>query len=101
MLESVYEKLLAYELRKRGLNVKTQVYLPIVHEELEIPDAFRLDLIVNDCIIVEVKSQEQTTSVHIKQLLTYLKLTKMKLGLLLNFGKAYMKEGIERVVNNL
>lgn len=80
MLESVYERPMEYELTKAGLRVRTQVWVPIIHEELEIPTAFRLDIVVEDKVIIETKSLERTTPVHSKQLLTYLRLTDHKLA---------------------
>ncbi|MEM6506504.1 MAG: GxxExxY protein [Planctomycetota bacterium] len=100
LLESVYETVLAYELEQRGLAVQRQVAIPIKYRGLQISDAFRADLIVNQQVIVELKSVEQVVPVHKKQLLTYLRLTKMQVGLLLNFGCDVMKSGIHRVANN-
>jgi len=101
LLESVYEKVLAHRLEKAGWNVKTQVPVPIVVDGLELPEGFRADLIVNDKVIVELKSTEETKKLFAKQLLTYLRLSKLKLGLLINFGNGHLKDGIERVVNGL
>lgn len=100
LLESVYESVLSYELEQRGLRVERQVSIPIQYPNLQIADAFRADLIVNRAMIVELKSVEQVAPVHKKQLLTYLRLTKMRVGLLLNFGCDVMKSGIHRVANN-
>jgi GxxExxY protein len=101
LLESVYEALLAYELRKMGLRVVTQHPIPVIYESVRLEIGFRADLIVEDKLIIEVKSVEAIADVHKKQLLTYLKLTGIKLGLLINFGDAVMKNNIVRVVNGL
>jgi GxxExxY protein len=101
LLETVYEVVLASELEKRGLRVVRQQLVPIVFGDLKFDEGFRADLIVQDMIIVELKSVEQTAPVHKKQLLTYLRLADMRLGLLINFGAAVIKEGISRVVNGL
>ena len=101
LLESVYEQVLAARLRKAGLQVKTQKTIPIVVDNLTIPDAFRADLVVGGKFIVELKSVEEMKPVFAKQLLTYLRLSGLKLGFLLNFGAPSLKNGIERVANNL
>jgi len=101
LLESVYEILLARDLVKRGLPVIRQEPVPIRYDGLEFEEGFRADLIVADKVIVELKSVEHTTPVHKKQLLTYLRLTNKRLGLLINFGAALIRDGIERVVNAL
>jgi GxxExxY protein len=101
LLESVYEQVLAARLRKTGLQVETQKTIPIVVDDLTIPDAFRADLIVGGKLIVELKSVEEMKPVFAKQLLTYLRLSGLKLGLLLNFGAPSLKNGVERVANNL
>ena len=97
LLESVYESVLAARLRKAGLQVETQKTIPIVVDDLTIPDAFRADLVVGGKLIVELKSVEEMKPVFAKQLLTYLRLSGLKLGLLLNFGAPSLKNGIERV----
>jgi GxxExxY protein len=99
LLESVYLRILAYELRRSGMDVKTEVPIPVQWNDVEIDVAFRADLIVQDLIIVELKSVEKLARVHSKQLLTYLRLADLKVGLLLNVGAALMKEGIVRLVN--
>jgi len=99
LLESVYETVLAYELKNRGLDVKVQVQLPVVYEDVVLEAGFRADLIVSDMVIVELKSVENVLPVHKKQLLTYIKLADKKLGLLINFGSELMKDGITRVIN--
>ena len=101
LLESVYEVILAHELKKRGLNVKRQVSVPIVFDEIKFNEGFRADLIVEEKVIVELKSVEKVSNVHKKQLLTYLRLADKKLGLLINFGTALIRDGISRVVNGL
>lgn len=101
LLESVYEAVMMYELRKRGLQVQAQVAIPAVWEEVKLEIGFRADLIVERKVIIELKSVEHTAPVHKKQLLTYLRLADCRLGLLINFGTALIKDGISRVVNNL
>ncbi len=101
LLESVYEVVLAKELESRGLRVERQVPVSISYRGITFEEAFRADLIVEGKVIVELKSVQQLNNAHRKQLLTYLRLTKKRLGLLLNFGGALMKDGIVRVVNEL
>ncbi len=101
LLESVYEAVMVYELRKRGLQVEAQVAMPVVWEEVKLEVGFRADLIVERKVIIELKSVEHIAPVHKKQLLTYLRLADCRLGLLINFGAALIKGGISRVVNNL
>ena len=101
LLESVYEATLAYELSEMGYNIKTQVAVPMFYNDIKFETGFRLDILVNDLVIIEIKSVEVLAGVHYKQLLTYLKLTDKKLGLLINFNSANLKESIKRVVNNL
>ncbi len=101
LLESVYEEALAYELIKQNLLIKKQQGLPVVYEQVKLDLGFRVDLIVDDKVIVEIKSIEAIAPVHQKQLLTYLKLTGLKLGLLVNFNEALIKDGIQRIVNKL
>jgi len=101
LLESAYETILVYELQKRGLVVATQVPVPIVYEEIALDTGFRADLIVEDLVIVELKSVEKIIPVHKKQLLTYLRLADKRLGLLINFGEELIKDGISRVANGL
>jgi iron complex transport system substrate-binding protein len=100
LLESLYEALLACELRRRGLHVDRQRLIRFSWNGFDVEDAFRADLVVEQRVIVEVKSVERMASVHPKQLLTYLRLTNLRVGLLLNFGAEVMKEGIRRVVND-
>lgn len=100
LLESVYEELLAYRLNKRGLIIKRQTPIPLFYEEIKMDIGFRSDLIVNDKVVVEIKSVEAISPVHPKILLTYLKLTGITVGLLINFNEAVLKNGIKRIVNN-
>ena len=101
LLESVYEVVLAQELQKRGLKVRRQVPVAITYEGITFDEGFRADLVIEDCVLAELKSVEKSSPVHAKQVLTYLRLTDMKLGFLLNFGEALMKDGINRIVNGL
>ncbi len=101
LLESVYETVLAYELEKRGLRVRRQVPIPLVYEDVRMEEGFRADLIVEERVIVEIKSVDALAPVHFKQLLTYLKVANHRLGLLINFNEALIKNGLHRVVNNL
>ena len=101
LLESVYEVILAHELKERGLRVERQVVVPISFRGQNFNEGFRADIIVEGKVILELKSIEMVNNAHKKQLLTYLKLTGMKLGYLLNFGEALMKSGITRTVNGL
>ena len=99
LLESVYEAVLARQLEQAGLSVQRQVAVPINFEGLSFDEGFRADLIVNQKVIIELKSVETVHPVHKKQLLTYLRLTGRKLGYLLNFGDELMKNGITRIIN--
>jgi GxxExxY protein len=99
LFESVYEATLAYEIGKHGLRCVRQQPVPIEYDSLVFDEGFRADLIVGDTLIVELKSVEALSKVHKKQLLTYLRLTGKKLGLLINFGEEYVKDGIVRIVN--
>lgn len=101
LLESVYESALAYELREKELNIKTQVALPVVYKDTQLELGFRIDNLVEDKVIIELKSIETILDVHHKQVLTYLKLTKLKLGLLINFNSDDISKSIHRKVNNL
>ncbi len=100
LLESVYEELLAYRLRKRGLRIQRQVLIPIIYEGQKMEAGFRADLIVEGQIIIEIKSVDLLAPVHAKQVLTYLRLTNLTLGLLINFNEEVLKKGIKRLVNN-
>jgi GxxExxY protein len=99
LLESVYEVTLARQLEKRGLSVQRQVAVPIEYEGEQFEEGFRADLVVEGKVIVELKSVERINPAHKKQLLTYLRLTGMKLGYLLNIGEALTKDGITRTIN--
>ena len=101
LLESVYETVLCAELERRGLVVIRQQPVPIRYGVLTFDEGFRADLFVNDKVIIELKSVEKIIPVHKKQLLTYLRLADKRLGLLINFGSALLKDGISRVVNGL
>lgn len=101
LLESAYEECLFYELRKIGLNVEKQKPLPLIYEEVKLDVGYRIDIIVENKLIIENKSVEALNDVHFAQLLTYLKLTNCKLGLLINFNVSLIKNGVKRVVNNL
>ena len=97
LLESVYEAALAYELEKRGLRISRQQVIPVVYEAVRIHTGFHADLVVEDMVIVEIKALESIAPVHKKQLLTYLKLADKRLGLLINFNVALIKDGIRKV----
>ena len=101
LLESAYEACLLFELHKRGLKAVNQVQLPVVYESVKINAGYRLDLLVEDAVIVELKSVEEVLPIHQAQLLSYLKLSGKKLGLLINFNTVHLKNGITRLVNNL
>ena len=101
LLESVYEAILAYELSAQGLQVQRQVPIPILYKSMTFDEAFRADLVIEDKVILELKSVEALNNAHRKQVQTYLKLSGLKLGYLLNFGSALMKNGIVRAVNGL
>jgi len=101
LLESVYEAVLACELQKRGLTITRQQSIPITYGGMTFDEGFRADLVVEDKIIIELKSVEQVSSVHKKQLLTYLKLADKRLGFLVNFGTNLIKDGITRIANGL
>ena len=101
LLESVYENALSYDLRKAGLTVNCQVPMPFVYNEVKMEVGYRVDLIVDDIVLVEIKSVESLAPVHFAQTLTYLKLSGIKLGLLMNFNVKTLKDSIHRIVNNL
>lgn len=101
LLESAYEAALVYELRQAGLNVACQLGLPFQYETIKLDTGYRIDILVNEKVIVEVKSVENLSDVHYKQVLTYLKLSNKKLGLLVNFNTSKIEESIKRIVNNL
>ena len=99
LLENVYETVLCYEIQNRGLSIQRQVPVPITYDNILFNNAFRADLIVDDKVILELKSVECITKVHKKQLLTYLRLSGRKVGYILNFGEVLMKDGISRIIN--
>ena len=101
LLESVYEVILAHKLKQHGLHVERQVPIPIEYQGLKFDEAFRADIMVEGKVVLELKSIEQVTRVHKKQLQTYLRLANFKLGFLLNFGEDLMRNGITRAVNGL
>ena len=101
LFESVYEEILYYELKQTGLIVDRQKPIPVIWKEIKMEQGFQADLIVENKVIIEIKSIESIAPVHQKQVLRYLKLTKIKLGLLVNFNEALIKESIQRIVNNL
>ncbi|RFS24514.1 GxxExxY protein [Chitinophaga silvatica] len=101
LYESVYEELIDYELKKRNLICERQLEVKLIHENLIFEKAFRTDLLINKKVLIEVKSVEELKNLHYKQVLTYLKLMELKLGLLVNFNVPLIKLGIHRIVNNL
>ncbi len=101
LFESVYEEIMSYELANHGLKVERQKAIPVEWDDLKMELGFRADLIVEERVIVELKSVSEIMPVHSKQLLTYLRLTDLKLGLLINFNESLIKDGIRRIVNNL
>jgi len=101
LLESVYEAAMAHELQLRGLRVQRQTIIPITYKKMSFDEGFRADIVVEDKVILELKSVESAIAAHKKQIQTYLRLTGCKLGFLLNFGEALMRDGIHRAVNGL
>ena len=101
LLESVYEEILVYELKNKGLLCERQVGVPVIYDELKMDLGFRADIIVEDKVIIELKSIESVLPVHKKQLLTYLKLSQKKVGLLINFNEELIKNGISRIANGI
>jgi GxxExxY protein len=101
LLESVYEIAVAYELRQRGFQVERKIPVPVQYRGIKFDEGYRLDLVVNDIVIVEIKSMEAVTTIHRKQILTYLRLTNRPLGLFLNFNVNLMKDGISRIANGI
>ena len=101
LLESVYEEIMYFELRKQNLKIERQKPIPVIWDHIKMQLGFRADLIINDKVIIELKSVESIAPVHPKQVLTYLRLTELKLGLLINFNESLIKNGITRIVNNL
>ena len=100
LLESVYEAALLYELKKYNLEVKSQVVLPVLYDGINLEIGFRLDIVVEDKVIIEIKSVEDLSKLHFKQLLTYLKLSRKKVGILVNFNCENITENIKRIVND-
>ena len=98
LLESAYEACLAHELKLAGFKVETQLGLPVIYEGIKLDVGYRIDMLVNDLVIVELKSVEEISRVHIAQVLSYLKLSKKKLGLIINFNVLHLKDGIKRLV---
>jgi GxxExxY protein len=101
LLESVYEKCLKHELAKRGLRVETQVWLPVIYDGVEIEGGYKIDLLIEGQVVVELKVVEQILEIHKAQLLSYLKLSGKHLGLLINFNVVHLRDGIRRLANNL
>ncbi len=101
LLENSYEECLFYELKKSGLKVEKQKALPLIYEEVKLETGYRIDLLVENKVVIELKSVEAINEVHLAQVLTYLKLSNCKLGLLINFNVTLIKNGIKRIVNNL
>jgi len=101
LLETLYEEALYQELKLRNISVQTQIPIPVIYKGYTLRNPMRLDLLVESKVIIEVKATEQEQSIHKAQILTYLRLTKLKLGLLINFGQKLLRDGIERVVNDL
>jgi GxxExxY protein len=101
LLESVYEKCLQHELQRRGIEVKTQVGFPIVYGDIRLESGLKIDLLVLDEVIVELKAVDQLLAVHESQIISYLKITGKRLGLLINFNVALLKDGIKRFANKL
>jgi GxxExxY protein len=99
LLESVYLRVLAYELTKGGLGVEVQKWVPICYDELRFEEGYRADLIVERKILLELKSAEKLLPVHAKQVLTYLRLAKLRIGYLINFGEPHLKTGVKRLIN--
>lgn len=100
LLESAYEACLYYELVKEGLKVERQVPVPLIYEEIKLECAYRADLIVQNKVVLELKSVEAISDIHLAQAITYLKLTQCKVGLLINFNVTRLKDGLRRIVNN-
>ena len=101
LLESVYEATLAYDLKEMGLKVETQLPVPLQYKEIKMEHSFRMDMLVENKVVVEIKSVERLMPIHFSQTLTYLRLTDRKLGLLINFNSVLLKDGVQRVVNQL
>jgi GxxExxY protein len=98
LLEKAYEVCLAHELRKNGFDVKTQVELPVIYDEVRVELGYRIDLLVNDCVVVELKCAEKIIPVYEAQVISYLKLSKKRVGLLINFHVRHLRDGIKRFI---
>ncbi|MGC2694734.1 MAG: GxxExxY protein [Candidatus Angelobacter sp.] len=98
LLESVYEACLAHELRKMELKVDTQVGLPVIYDGIKLDLGYRIDMLVNDLVVIELKSVEEISRIHVAQVLSYMKLSKKQLGLIINFNVLHLKDGIKRLV---
>lgn len=101
LLESAYENALAFVLKQAGFNVEQQIAMPFIYKEVKLQCGYRIDLLINNKVLIEVKAVENSAPVHFAQTLTYLKLSGIKLGLLINFNTKLLKNGIQRIVNNL
>jgi len=100
LLESTYENCLAYELKKDGIEVRRQVELPLIYNEVHLEVGYRIDLLIENSVIVEIKSTEALTEVHKAQVLTYLRFSKCRVGLLINFNVTHLKNGLKRLISN-
>ena len=101
LLESAYENAIAFDLREAGLEVKQQISMPFIYKEVQLEIGYRIDILIENKVLIEIKSVENLAPVHFAQTLTYLKLSGIKLGLLINFNNKLLKNGIHRIVNNL
>ena len=101
LLESTYQVCLAYELKKKGLHIIEQQALPVVYKEVKLEAGYRIDILVDNKVIIEIKSVDALADIHTAQLLTYLRLKELKLGLIINFNTILLKDGIKRIVNKL
>ena len=101
LLESAYQQCLAYELQKAGFKVECEVMVPIQYEDIQIDNGYRVDMLINDAVIVENKTVDRLLKIHVAQTLTYLKMKDLKLGYLINWNVKLIKDGIQRLVNNL
>ena len=101
LLESAYEECLSFELQKLGLKVEKQKALPLIYEEVKLDAGYRIDLLIENKLIIEIKAVEALNDLHLAQILTYLRLSNCKLGMLINFNSVYFKDGVKRVVNGL
>jgi GxxExxY protein len=99
LLESVYEACLIHELKMRRIEVKSQISLPVIYKGMKVDSGFRIDILVDECVIVEIKSTDELNVVHTAQLLTYLRLSNIRLGLLINFNVVHLRNGIKRIIN--